>query len=123
MTISFFEIPIPNIAAPGEPQDVQVAANGPDFISLFWTHSMNRGIPPLSRHQIIVSGGGEVYMRAVEGDEASANVTGLRPGTLYTFRVVAVSVYGNLSVGSPPSEPITALTTNPGMNSPMYSHS
>ena len=67
-------------------------------------------MPPLSSHEIIVSGGGDVYTVTSEGSEAFANVTGLYPGTEYTFRVVAVSEFEGVAAGSPESQPLSVTT-------------
>ena len=71
---------------------------------------MGRGFPELSRHIILVSGGGVMRNVTVEGSEPNTNVTGLLPGTEYTFRVVAVSVYGDVTAESPPSNSLSATT-------------
>ena len=49
-----------------------------------------------------------------EGSEPAANVTGLLPGTNYTFRVIAVSAFGDVQAPSSPSEPIPQTTSITG---------
>ena len=50
----------------------------------------------------------------MEGSNPTANVTGLLPGTEYTFTVVAVSVSGDVEAFSDPSLPFNASTTTTG---------
>ena len=50
----------------------------------------------------------------MEGSSPTANVTGLLPGTEYTFTVVAVSVSGDVEAVSAPSLPFNASTTTTG---------
>ena len=92
--------------APGAPQDIQISTIGSTFVTLLWASSINRGFPELSRHIILVSGGGVMRNVTVEGSKPNTNVTGLLPGTEYIFRVVAVSVYGDVTAESPPSNPL-----------------
>ena len=50
----------------------------------------------------------------MEGSSPTANVTGLLPGTEYTFTVVAVSVSGDVEAVSDPSLPFNATTALSG---------
>ena len=52
--------------------------------------------------------------RRFEGSSAEANVTGLQPGTEYTFSVVAVSEFRDVQASSPPSDPANGATTFTG---------
>ena len=59
-------------------------------------------------------GGGEERTVTVERSEASANVTGLLPGTDYMFGVVAVSEFRGVLAPSPPSNNVTDTTETTG---------
>ena len=54
--------------------------------------------------------GAEEEERRFEGSSAEANVTGLQPGTEYTFSVVAVSEFRDVQASSPPSAPANGTT-------------
>jgi hypothetical protein len=97
------------VVAPSAPEDVTVEQVGSTWISLSWFQS-TRGIPPLSRHMILVMGGGENRSVSEESSEMAANVTGLLPGTEYMFRVVAVSEFRGVQALSPPSDSVPGTT-------------
>ena len=79
---------------------------------------MTDGIPPISRHVIsVMEEGGEERAVPAEGNNTAANVTGLLPGTLYVFRVVAVSEFADVRAPSPPSDPLTNRTDISGEKS------
>ena len=99
--------------APSTPEDLSPYAFGPSSISFSWVQT-SRGIPPLSRHVVLVVGGGEERNVTVEGSRTSTTVTGLLPGTDYMIRMVAVSEYGDLQAFSPPSNILTTSTAASG---------
>ena len=61
----------------------------------------------ISAQVIFVSGGGIERNITLEGSTASVDVTGLQPGTEYSFRVIAVASDGQTSA---PSVSLTAST-------------
>ena len=63
---------------------------------------------------ILVVGGGEEKNVTVGSSSMFTNVTGLLPGTHYTFRVVVVSVLGGVQAASPPSDVINTTTALSG---------
>ena len=99
--------------APSAPADLLVDWYGATWVFLSWVQS-DVGIPPLSRHIIFFESGGKTMNMIKEGIEPAANVTGLLPGTNYTFRVIAVSAFGDLQVLSSPSGPVTQTTSITG---------
>ena len=101
------------VVAPSAPEDVAVEQVGSTWISLSWFQS-TRGIPPLSRHVILVMGGGEERNVPEESSEMAANVTGLLPGTEYMFRVVVVSEFKGVQAPSPPSDSVPGTTETSG---------
>ena len=79
-------------------------------MTLSW-FQMSDGIPPLSRHVIsVMEEGGEERDLSVEGSNSAVNMTGLLPGILYMFRVVAVSEFADVQALSPPSTTVNATT-------------
>ena len=79
---------------------------GVSWIVLSW--SLTPGDVLISAQVIIVSGGGIERNITLEGSMTSVNVTGLQPGTEYSFRVIAVASDGQTSL---PSLSYTATTT------------
>ena len=59
---------------------------------------------------VLISGGGIERNITLEGSGTSFNVTGLQPGTEYSFRVIAVASDGQTSL---PSVFFTASTSEP----------
>ena len=65
---------------------------------------------------ILVVGGGEKKNVTIDRSDAATNVTGLLPGTSYTFRVVVVSRFEGVLASSPISfDSFNATTTTTGM--------
>ena len=79
---------------------------GVSWIVLSW--SLTPGDVLISAQVIIVSGGGIERNITLEGSMTSLNVTGLQPGTEYSFRVIVVASDGQTSL---PSVALTATTT------------
>ena len=96
--------------------DISIEGVGPTWIYLDWFQpSAGLGNPPLSGHVVTVQEvGAEEEERRFEGSSAEANVTGLQPGTEYTFSVVAVSEFRDVQASSPPSDPANGTTTLTG---------
>ena len=105
--------------APHQPVYLLVEAVGPTWVYLDWFQpSAGLGNPPLSGHVVTVQEvGAEEEERRFEGSSAEANVTGLQPGTEYTFSVVAVSEFRDVQASSPPSAPANDTTTLTGVQS------
>ena len=100
--------------APSAPEDLQVDQTGATWVTLSWFQT-SRSIPPLSRHVIsVMEEGGEERAVPVEGSNSAVNMTGLLPGTLYMFRVVAVSEFADVQAPSPPSTTVNATTDTTG---------
>ena len=120
-----FLLPFLSPVAPSTPEDLSPYAFDPSSISFSWVQT-SRGIPPLSRHVVLVVGGGEERNVTVEGSRTSTTVTGLLPGTTYMIRMVAVSEYGDVQAFSPPSNILTTSTAASGeehrtiYNTPLY---
>ena len=102
--------------APVAPVDISIEGIGPTWVYLDWFQpSAGLGNPPLSGHVVTVQEvGAEEEERRFEGSSAEANVTGLQPGTEYTFSVVAVSEFRDVQASSPPSDPANGTTTFTG---------
>ena len=102
--------------APHQPVYLLVEAVGPTWVYLDWFQpSAGLGNPPLSGHVVTVQEVvAEEEERRFEGSTAKANVTGLQPGTEYTFSVVAVSEFRDVQASSPPSAPANGITTLTG---------
>ena len=82
---------------------------GISWIYLSWDHASTN--VDISMFIVTVSGaGGEVTVR-VNGEQTTANVTGLQPGTQYTFTVIAVERGGQMSASS---NALVATTLIPG---------
>ena len=78
---------------------------GVSWIVLSWL--LIPGDVLISAQVIFVSGGGIERNITLEGSGTSFNVTGLQPGTEYSFRVIAVASDGQTSL---PSLSYTATT-------------
>ena len=107
------QLPCPLTVAPSAPESVEVDSIGPTWVSFSW-FQLTRGIPTLSRHVILVVGGGEERNVTVESSEMAANVTDLLSGTEYMFRVVAVSEFRDVQAPSPPSNTLNVTTATSG---------
>ena len=79
---------------------------GVSWIVLSW--SLVPGDVLITAQVIFISGGGIERNITLEGSMTSVNVTGLQPGTEYSFRVIAVASDGQTSL---PSVGLTATTT------------
>ena len=99
--------------APSAPEDLTLEGAGPSWVSFSWFQT-SRGIPPLSRHVVLVVGGGEERNVTVEDSRTSTTVTNLLPGTTYMIRIVAMSEYGDVQAFSPPSTALNATTAVSG---------
>ena len=82
---------------------------GVSWILLSWLQ--HSGIQEVVRQEVYVVEGGEMRVIAVPGVETMVNVTGLNPGTEYTFSIKSEGVDGQKSVLS---ESIMASTLIPG---------
>ena len=102
------------IVAPSTPEDLTVEKIGATWIFLSWIH-VSDGIPSFSRVVIVVTEGEPGRNMTVETGSPAVNVTDLQPGTDYTFRVVAVSVFDDVQAPSPPSPPFMATTNTSGV--------
>ena len=111
---------------PVAPVDLSAKQFGATWIYLQWFNPSNgRGSPPLSSHVITVQEVGGQSTERTFGGEGAANVTGLLPGTEYTFSVVAVSQFQDVLATSPPSGPAngtTSLTGNNAFSASQYIH-
>jgi hypothetical protein len=75
---------------PGAPTGVTTTA-GRKSATVNWTPPSNNGGCPISSYTVTGSPGGSA---TVNGSSTSANVTGLTPGTSYTFTVTATNCVG-----------------------------
>ncbi|MGY0065694.1 fibronectin type III domain-containing protein [Streptomyces sp. QTS137] len=84
-------------SAPGPPPDLRGKAVGSRAVQLSWSASTDdRGVLSYDVHQ------GETKIHSVGGSQTATVVTGLRPGTRYSFTVRARDAADNLSpAGSP----------------------
>ena len=104
---------LPLIVDPSPPKNVTVDQINDTWMTLSWFYDENSED---SYFVITVRkvGRGEERNVPIEGSNQTANVTGLLPGTEYTFTVVAVSVSGDVEAFSAPSLPFNATTALSG---------
>ena len=88
------------------PEDLILESAGVSWIVLSW--SLTPGDVLISSQIVLLSGGGTERNITLEGSTTSFNVTGLQPGTEYSFRVIAVASDGQTSL---PSVALAATTT------------
>ena len=88
-----------------QPEDLTFESAGVSWIVLSW--SLVPGDVLITAQVIFISGGGIERNITLEGSTTSVNVTGLQPGTEYSFRVIAVASDGQTSA---PSVSLTAST-------------
>ncbi|MFI6850732.1 fibronectin type III domain-containing protein [Streptomyces sp. NPDC050416] len=89
-------------SAPTRPSAPRGRAAGSRAVQLSWSASTDdRGVASYDIHQ------GETKIHSVGGSQTAAVVTGLRPGTAYSFTVRARDAAGNVS----PAAPAVRLTT------------
>ena len=90
---------------------------GPTFVKIHWQAPSFRGIPTVSRYVITVTlVNSTAQLRTISTADATRdfNVTGLAPGTIYEFRVAAISEYEMVVGHSLPSDPGFADTATTG---------
>ncbi|MFD6171750.1 fibronectin type III domain-containing protein [Streptomyces coeruleorubidus] len=93
-------------SAPTRPSAPHGRAAGSRAVQLSWAASRDdRGVASYDIHQ------GDAKIHSVSGSRTAAVVTGLRPGTAYSFTVRARDAAGNVS----PATPAVRVTT-PGMD-------
>lgn len=93
-------------SAPSRPSDLRGRAVGDRAVQLSWSASTDdRGVLSYDVHQ------GETKVHSVGGSQTATVVTGLRPGTRYSFTVRARDAADNLS---PPGAPLRLTTPGRG---------
>ncbi|MFE9925320.1 fibronectin type III domain-containing protein [Streptomyces sp. NPDC005774] len=93
-------------SAPSRPSGLRGKAVGSRAVQLSWSASTDdRGVLSYDVHQ------GETKIHSVGGSQTATVMTGLRPGTRYSFTVRARDAAGNLS---PPGAPLRLTTPGSG---------
>ena len=92
------------------PSNLKVESVGLSWIVLSWQQLS--GTQEVVREEVYVVEEGEMRVIAVPGVETMVNVTGLEPGTEYTFSIRSEGADGQKSQ---PSESIVASTIIPGI--------
>jgi hypothetical protein len=94
---------------PGAPTSVSGVANINNGVTVSWTAPAN-GFSAITKYTVTASPGGATATTP-DGTTTSAALTGLTPGTPYTFTVVATNIIGNgpPSSGSTPVTPMSQL--------------
>ena len=103
-------IPIIFYAAPPTPRNVVVDAFGVSWIAISWYQDTPNAF--ITGYLVLVEGPQGVQTRNVSVDQnvLNVNITSLELG-MYTFRVIAVGIDGQLSL---PSLSLTTTTAIPG---------
>ncbi|MFF8232502.1 fibronectin type III domain-containing protein [Streptomyces caelestis] len=95
-------------SAPARPSAPRGRAVGSRAVQLSWSASTDdRGVASYDIHQ------GEAKIHSVSGSQTAAVVTGLRPGTAYSFTVRARDAAGNVSPAAS-AVPVTTPGTDDG---------
>ncbi len=92
----------PDPAPPAAPTGLRAAATGVAHVMLNWNAATE---PDVVGYDVLLDGG-----RLLSSAEPGVPVSGLEPGTTYTFTVVARDATGNISN---PATPLTVTTTVP----------
>ncbi|MDG6103266.1 cellulose binding domain-containing protein [Dactylosporangium aurantiacum] len=92
------------LTAPTGVQAVHVSDTGAD---LWWSHD------PLTDQDVVQRNVGGTWTEYARGAYGTLALTGLQPGTVYTFRVYSLPTPTSGYAASPPSAPVT-FTTLPG---------
>lgn len=90
---------------------------GPTFVRVHWQTPSFRGTPGVSRYVITVTqanGTANTLTFFTNNDTRDFNVTGLAPGTMYEFRVAAISEYEMIIGYSLQSDPEFVDTATTG---------
>ncbi|GHJ47552.1 hypothetical protein Cs7R123_48940 [Catellatospora sp. TT07R-123] len=100
----------PAPVAPSAPTGLTAVAADEHAVWLAWSEPADAGTGGIAYYRILQDGEFIGWTRAT-----SATITGLAPGTSYTFAIVACNAAGLLS---PPSGQITAMTASPPSPAP-----
>jgi hypothetical protein len=106
--------PSNNITAatqPNAPTGVAAVANVDHGVTVSWAAPATTGFSTLTKYTVTASPGGAT-VTTPNGNTLSAQVTGLTPGTPYTFTVFASNVIGD-GPSSSASTPVTVLARLP----------
>jgi hypothetical protein len=95
--------PVTPATIPGSPINVRATA-GDSQARVSWTPPRSNGGSPVTRYVVTAAPGGRTA--SVSGTTTTATVTGLAPGTAYSFAVTAASAAG-IGATSKPSGPVT----------------
>lgn len=98
-----------SVLAPAAPVNLEVESVGSSWIVISWQQPS--GNQKIVQQEVHIVGGGERRILPVPGAVMMVNVTGLEPGTEYTFKITSEAFDGQKSLIS---EGITASTCFPG---------
>ncbi|MCY4234607.1 MAG: fibronectin type III domain-containing protein, partial [Bacteroidetes bacterium] len=105
--------------APGAPTSLTATAGGPTAINLSWTAPTSTGGTAITGYRIFVapnlSGNWTVIVATTGNTNTSYSHTGLRAGTRYFYRVLAINSATNIGPNSNTANATTAAATAPGV--------
>ncbi|MCY4001642.1 MAG: fibronectin type III domain-containing protein, partial [Bacteroidetes bacterium] len=105
--------------APGAPTSLTATADGPTAINLSWTAPTSTGGTAITGYRIYVAADFSDDWTAVVATTGNTNTsyshTGLRVGTRYEYRVLAINAATNIGSNSNSAAATTAAATIPGV--------